>query len=100
MSPDEVFVPNVILEPMGILDRMGMGEYAGGNIANEDFPVFGLIRNSNHLSARRIHHLGSRKLGLFRRLPPDDAGYTTRLEVPANNEWRSIPAVVNTAGAC
>ena len=86
VSPDEVVEPNGILEPTGILERMGMREYAGGNVANEDFTVFGVTINSNHLSVRRVRHAGSINIGLCWYLPSDDAGNTTRLEVPANDD--------------
>ena len=53
--------PDVVREWNGIVERMGMDECAGGNVANEDvgaFRVVGVLvaatTNSNYLSVRRI----------------------------------------------
>jgi len=65
-----------------------MHVYTGGSVENEDIgagvtPI--PTKDCNHLSIRRIRDGGVPRTFPRWSIPPDDSGYTTCLEVPAND---------------
>jgi len=89
--------PDVVRERNVTVDRMRIHTYTGGNVGDEDGDV-GVdemrkknaiaiqTKNPDHPSIRRIRDGGVSINLPCRSIPPDDVGYTTCLEVPADDK--------------
>ena len=89
--------PDAVRERSVIVEQMRMYVCTGGSVENKDVgAVDALVPNKygNHLSIRRIRDGGVSRIVPGWSFPPDDAGYSTCLEVPANDRYPLVLMIV------